>query len=217
MFTKDHQPIASEGYLFIGISLLLILIGFFVHKIVFVVFIFLCGFMIFFFRNPQRHPPADDNLVIAPADGRVVLLSEVKEERFLKKDTRCVSIFMSPLDVHVNRMPIAGVVKKVTYNKGKFITAFTHKASLDNEQNAILMQSEKGEEILFVQIAGWLARRIVCHAEEGQNWRQGAIFGMICFGSRIDVYLSNSYEVEVKVGDKVRAGESVLAKWNDKG
>lgn len=212
MFTKDHQPIASEGYPFIGISLLLVLIGFFVHKIVFVVFIFLCLFVVFFFRNPQRHPPAGDNLVIAPADGRVVQLSEVKEERFLKKDARCVSIFMSPLDVHVNRMPISGTVEKVTYNKGKFITAFVHKASLDNEQNAVLMRGEKGEEILFVQIAGWLARRIICHAEEGQNWRQGAIFGMIRFGSRVDIYLPLSYQIEVKVGDRVRGGESIIAR-----
>lgn len=124
-----------------------------------------------------------------------------------------MSIFMSPLNVHVNKIPVSGVVQEVKYNKGKYFPAFAEKASLDNEQNAIVVESEQGEKILFIQIAGWLARRIACYAKPGQHWNRGDLFGLIRFGSRVDVYLPLGHQILVQKGQKVKSGETILAQY----
>ncbi len=170
----------------------------------------LAVFAISFFRNPERHPPAGDGIVISPADGTVVYVGEVDEPRILKRRAVKVSIFMSVFNVHVNRMPESGRITEIHYNKGKFISANKEKSSLENEQNALVMETEKGGNIMFVQIAGLVARRIVCWVKPGDVLSRGDRFGLIMFGSRLDVYLPSGSEVRVKSGDKTRAGETIV-------
>ena len=169
----------------------------------------LCVFSAWFFRNPGRVIPAGERLVVAPADGRVVFVGEVEEPRYLKARALKVSIFMSVFDVHVNRAPETGRVSEIHYNKGKFISANLDKASLDNEQNALVMETKQGR-IMFVQIAGLVARRIVCWTKPGETLNRGERFGLIMFGSRVDVYLPPGSELRVRNGDRTRAGETVL-------
>ncbi len=167
-------------------------------------------FAVSFFRNPERCPPTGENLVVSPADGTVIYAGEVDEPRILKRRAVKVSIFMSVFNVHVNRMPESGRITEIHYNKGKFIAASRDKASLDNEQNALVMETENGGNIMFVQIAGLVARRIVCWARPGDTLRRGERFGLIMFGSRLDIYLPPGSEVKVKPGEKTRAGETVV-------
>ena len=204
--------IAPEGYPFIGISSAVTLLGWFVSPWIAVLFFALTLFVIYFFRNPKRVIPTDSAVVLSPADGKIIELADMREERFLKAEARKISIFMSPMDPHVNRVPVTGTVEEVSYNKGKFLTAFHEKASLANEQNAVVMKNEQGEKVLFIQIAGWLARRIVCYLKPGMRMAQGDIFGLIRFGSRMDVYVPMGYAIRVKMGERVKAGETVLAK-----
>ncbi len=167
-------------------------------------------FAVSFFRNPERRPPTGENLVVSPADGTVIYVGEVDEPRILKRRAVKVSIFMSVFNVHVNRMPESGRITEIHYNKGKFISANRDKASLDNEQNALVMETENGGNIMFVQIAGLVARRIVCWARPGDTLRRGERFGLIMFGSRLDIYLPPGSEVKVKPGDKTKAGETIV-------
>ena len=169
----------------------------------------LCIFSLWFFRNPGRTSPSGEGLVVAPADGRVVFVGEVDETRYLKAKALKVSIFMSVFDVHVNRAPENGRVSEMHYNKGKFISANLDKASLDNEQNALIIETAKGR-VMFVQIAGLIARRIVCWVKPGESLYRGERFGLIMFGSRLDLYLPVGTDVRVKVGDRTRAGETVV-------
>ncbi|MDO8518951.1 MAG: phosphatidylserine decarboxylase family protein [Deltaproteobacteria bacterium] len=204
--------IAREGYPFIGIALFLTVLGAFIHPFIAVFFAAGVLFTAYFFRNPKRRVPSDLNAVISPADGKIIVLDEMQEDRFLKERAKKISIFMSPLNAHINRVPVTGLVTDVAYNKGKFLTAFHEKASLANEQNAVVMKNAGGEKILFIQIAGWLARRIVCYLKPGESRTQGDIFGLIRFGSRMDVFVPVNYEIKVSMGEKVRAGETVLAR-----
>jgi phosphatidylserine decarboxylase len=165
------------------------------------------AFAVYFFRDPERAVPGDDRCVLSPADGRVVA---VVADRALDGPATRVSIFMSPLDVHVNRNPVSGVVEQVQHTAGKFRAAFADKASLDNERNAVVIQGG-GRRYLMVQIAGALARRIICHVAPGDRVQRGARFGMIMFGSRVDLYLPPGVEPVVHKGDRVRAGTSVVA------
>lgn len=151
-----------------------------------------------------------DNLVVSPADGKIIFVGEVDEGRLLKRRLKKVSVFMSPLNVHVNRAPVTGVIKKVEYTQGKFFGAFSDKASLDNEQNALVIESSIGDEILFVQIAGFLARRIVNYVQASDRLNVGEIFGLIRFGSRMDIYFPQDYQFRVKMKDCVKAGETIL-------
>lgn len=169
------------------------------------------GFFLNFFRDPERHAPQGDNLVVSPADGEIIIAeSDVDESRFLKDRAAKISIFMSPMNVHVNRAPVDGEVTGVHYNAGKYFAAWAEKASLDNEQNAIVMRSDEGRSIVFVQIAGFLARRIVCRVGAGTRCRRGERVGMIKLGSRVDVFIPGNVELRVKLGDRVTAGETVL-------
>ncbi len=146
---------------------------------------------------------------MVPADGTIL---SVREGEMLEgNDTTRVSIFMSPLNVHVNRSPVAGMVEKVVYKKGLFLKAYDENASIQNEQNLVVVRTAHGDQIGFVQIAGWLARRIICYAKEGETLGKGQIYGLIRFGSRMDVYLPKSFQVCVTVGGKVKAGETILA------
>lgn len=209
--TRKNNWIAIEGYPFIGLALILFVLSSFLYPLASIPFLILLLFVIYFFRNPRRSFVEDPKKVISAADGKVLEVTEVDENRIIHRRAKKVSIFMSPLNVHVNKIPLSGTVKKVVYNKGKFLTAFHEKASLDNEQNAVLIENESGKEVLFVQIAGWLARRIVCYAKEGELWKQGDIYGLIRFGSRVDFYLPLDSKIEVKEGDTVKSGETVIA------
>ena len=169
------------------------------------------GFCVYFFRDPERAPPADPRAVVSPADGRVVDVAAVEESQFLHAPTTKVSIFMSPLDVHVNRSPADGTIARVEHTAGKFRAAFEDKASLDNERTAMVLETPAGR-FLVVQIAGALARRIVFRRRPGDALGRGERFGLIMFGSRVDVYLPAGVVAAVAKGDRVRAGASVLAR-----
>lgn len=167
-------------------------------------------FTLNFFRDPDRTTPAGDNLVIAPADGEIVLIKEVQEDEFLKGSAVQVSIFMSPLNVHVNRFPISGTVQYFRYFPGEFLVAFDEKSSLRNERTHIGVEGG-AMRILFKQIAGFIARRIVAPIREGDRAVAGGRFGMIRFGSRVDVIMPKGLTLKVKLGEKTVAGETVLA------
>lgn len=167
-------------------------------------------FSLWFFRNPERHAPQGDRLVIAPADGKVIFVGEVDDARHLKSRAVKVSIFMNVFNVHVNRAPETGTIESILYNPGKFVSANLDKASLDNEQNGLVMVTDTGHRLAFVQIAGLIARRIVCWVKPGDHLKRGERFGMIMFGSRVDVYLPVGTDMKISVGDKTAAGETVL-------
>jgi phosphatidylserine decarboxylase len=167
-------------------------------------------FALNFFRDPERRTPQGTNSIISPADGTVVTVREVVEDRYIKGDAIQVSIFMSPLDVHVNRIPISGKVGYYDYVEGKFFAAFEDKASLDNEQTHIGIDNGKFK-VFFKQIAGFIARRIVCTVKVGDRVTAGERFGMIKFGSRVDVFVPKNSDIGVSMGQKTVAGETVLA------
>lgn len=207
--------IAPEGYrLIVGaaaVTLVLALLGW---AIVAAIALLLTLFFVNFFRDPDRLTPPGDHLVTSPADGKVVaVLDGVREERFLKGECRRVSIFMSPLDVHVNRIPVDGTVIDVARKAGQFHAAYLDKASEFNEQTAVLLEDKRGARILFVQIAGQLARRVICRLRPGDQVHRAERYGMITFGSRLDLYLPTSVEVSVKVGDRVSAGTTVIGAY----
>jgi phosphatidylserine decarboxylase len=178
------------------------------------VFFLLTLFVAFFFRDPDRTTPEDERYIIAPADGKVVTIeTNMREQRFLNAPATRVGIFMSPLDVHVNRVPIAGVVEAVRYQAGQFRPAFAADAAEVNEQNAVTLMDAHGRRVVFVQIAGILARRIICHLQGGERVAQGDRYGLIMLGSRVDVYCSPEVRVKVQVGQLVRAGETVIAEY----
>jgi phosphatidylserine decarboxylase len=167
-------------------------------------------FIAFFFRNPKRKIPSLQNIILSPADGRIVYLGECEEDRFLKEKALKVSIFMSLFDVHINRVPASGKVLERSYHPGQFWVANAEKSSLLNEQNALVLETEDRLKILLIQIAGFVARRIACYAKAGDTLRMGEIFGMIRFGSRIDLYLPAGVKPVVKVGQHVKGGESII-------
>ena len=167
-----------------------------------------------FFRDPERKPPEGDQHIVAPADGRIVVVKEVEASEYLRGRACQISIFMSPLNVHVNRNPVTGVVRHVRYVPGEFFAAFEDKASEKNEQTIIGVENLYGR-VLFKQIAGFIARRIVCSLDVGDSVKAGARFGMIKFGSRVDVFVPVDAVLKVKVGDSTVAGETVLADFRE--
>jgi phosphatidylserine decarboxylase len=173
----------------------------------------LAAFIVFFFRDPEREIPSREGLVLAPADGTVVGIDEVDETEFMKERARRVSIFLSPFNVHVNRAPADGEVKYFRFQAGRFLVASTPAASTENEQSIIGLETPYGK-ILFKQIAGILARRIVCDLREGHRVRRGERFGIIKFGSRMEVFLPLSTEVKVRLREKVKAGESIIGEFH---
>lgn len=163
-----------------------------------------------FFRNPSRFTPVDENHIIAPADGKVVVIEDVEEPEFFKGKRKQVSIFMSPLNVHVNRYPISGKVVYQRYYPGKYLVAWHPKSSTENERTTVVVENAK-TQVLFRQIAGALARRIVCYAKEGNAATQGTEYGFIKFGSRIDLFLPVDCKINVNLGQKTKGGETILA------
>jgi len=174
------------------------------------VFAVLTVFTAFFFRNPDRSIPPDPNLLVSPADGRIVAITHLDSHPQIDGPATRVSIFLSVFDVHVNRTPAAGTIDYVHYNPGKFFAAFEDKASELNEQTEIGMTTTGGHKIAFTQIAGLIARRIVCRLEPGQQVTAGELFGLIRFGSRTDLTVPAGWDIRVKIGDKVKGGESVI-------
>jgi phosphatidylserine decarboxylase len=167
-------------------------------------------FLVWFFRNPNRVPPEGGQFLVSPADGKVVEIDPCREERFLQTEMTRVGIFMSPVDVHVNRMPCAGKIGAIHYFPGRYLMAYHPKASLENEHQVMVIESDRGMKLLVVQIAGFLARRIEGWVGSGEHLECGERFGLIRLGSKVDLYLPTSVSVQVKVGDRVRAGESVI-------
>jgi phosphatidylserine decarboxylase len=170
----------------------------------------LTAFVCFFFRDPNRLVPDQEGAVVSPADGKILVMERVKESEFATEETLKISIFMSVFNVHVNRIPESGQVTDVVYHPGKFVSANLDKASKDNERNAVSLTLSGGQKIIVVQIAGLIARRIVCNIRKGDPLRRGERFGLIRFGSRLDVYLPPDTKPAVGVGDKVLAGTSIL-------
>jgi phosphatidylserine decarboxylase len=166
-----------------------------------------------FFRNPKRNTPANPEHIIAPADGKVVVIEEVEEPEYFKGKRIQVSIFMSPFNVHVNRYPISGKVKYVKYHPGLYLVAWHPKSSTDNERSTLVVEHESGKEILFRQIAGALARRIVYYSTIHDQAIQGNEFGFIKFGSRVDLFLPLGTKVTAQLNQVVTGGETVIAKW----
>jgi phosphatidylserine decarboxylase len=208
---ENQWPVAKEGLPFLVPSLLLTigvtLIGW---TVLAVLGILLTLFIAFFFRNPKREVPDLRNIILSPADGKVIYVGEAQEERFLKERTLKISIFMSILDVHINRSPATGKVAERSYHPGRFFVASAEKASLDNEQNALVLEMEDQSKILVVQIAGFIARRIVCYVQAGDRLKMGETFGLIRFGSRVDLYHPVNVKPTVRVGQHVKGGESIV-------
>ncbi len=165
-----------------------------------------------FFRDPSRNIPQGENIIIAPADGKVVVIEEVEEPEYFKDKRKQVSIFMSPINVHVNRVPVSGEVVYSQYHPGKYLVAWHPKSSTENERTTVVLK-QGNKEILFRQIAGALAKRIVNYAKPGMQYRMGQEYGFIKFGSRIDLYLPLDAEVMVNLEQKTTGGETIIAKW----
>jgi phosphatidylserine decarboxylase len=168
--------------------------------------------VLWFFRDPCRILPEAEDAVISPADGKIIRVEEIFDERFLQKNVIRISIFMNVFNVHVNRIPFSGTVQRVLLQPGKFYAADKDKAVLHNESCAVLLETSSGQRYAVVQIAGLIARRIVCRAEPGDQVQAGQRYGLIRFGSRVDLYLPKSSESLVRLGQKVCAGETILAK-----
>jgi phosphatidylserine decarboxylase len=177
-----------------------------------IIFFISASFFIFFFRDPQRKIPQEENLILAPADGRVLGLENFENYPFIDSSGTKLSIFLSLWDVHINRAPISGKVTSLKYNPGNFNPAFKKKASSENEQNEIWLENDK-VKLVLKQIAGILARRIVCHLKEGNEVKAGQRFGMIKFGSRVDIFLPEKVKIEVALNQKVKAGETVIGRF----
>ena len=166
-----------------------------------------------FFRDPERVIPAGEGLVVSPADGRVVSIAKVAGDSFFSQAATRISIFLSPLDVHINRVPVAGRIAGIKYRAGKFLAAYKDEASRQNEQNALTIVDTDGRKVGVVQIAGVLARRIVCKVNSGDNMERGARFGLIMFGSRTDLYLPPECCIEVAEGQRVKGGATIVGRF----
>jgi phosphatidylserine decarboxylase len=166
-------------------------------------------FVLFFFRDPERSVPEGKGVVVSPADGKVIVVKDIYEPDYLKQDVKQISIFLSVFNVHVNRTPYGGMVEAVKYNPGRFHVASVDKASLDNEQTAMVIVNGK-DKILVKQIAGLIARRIVCHAKPGDTLKTGERYGLIRFGSRVDIFLPKDADLKVKVGDRIKGAQDII-------
>ncbi len=203
---------AREGYPFILFFIFLtVLTAVMNMQWISAVSLLLTIFMFYFFRDPERDTPEDPNAFIAPADGKIIVIANTKEDEMLNTEMLKISIFMSPLNVHVNRTPCDGTVKKVTHYPGKFYKAYTEDASILNEHITMLMNSEQHGDVVLKQIAGSVARRCVCRVSPGASLKQGERYGIIKFSSRVDIFLPPDSKIKVKINDLVSAGETILA------
>ncbi len=219
------MTIHKEGYTSLAISITLLfiinaLIHFFLADLVWLKwFVYIISFALFvivlqFFRNPKITINPNDNHVICPADGKIVVIEHTQENEYFKDTRLQISVFMSPFNVHINRNPISGIVKFFKYHPGLYLVAWHPKSSTDNERTTVVVQNSRGFEILYRQIAGALARRIVWYVKEGDQVKQGDEFGFIKFGSRVDIFLPTDAKVNVTLGEVVKGGQTVLAELN---
>ena len=204
------NAIAKEGYpyiiIFAATTIVALLLG---GKWMVIAPFVITVFMFYFFRDPEREIPEGEGLFVSPADGKIILIKDVFEKEHLKADVKEISIFMSPFNVHVNRTPCDGKIKNIQHNKGKFMAAYKDEASFKNENIEMTLKTKYGD-ILVRQVAGYVARRAVCRANAGDSLKRGERYGIIKFSSRLDVYLPKNTEIKVKLGDRVRAGETVI-------
>lgn len=210
-----HPFIAREGWPFIATGVAVAaLIGFLVGWAWSIPLWLVVVFVVQFFRDPARTPPPESNLVVSPADGRIVSV-ERTQDPYLKRDSLRLSVFMNVFNVHSNRSPVDGTVREAWYSPGSFLNAALDKASSSNERNALWIRTDSGVDVTCVQVAGLIARRILCYTRAGDHLRRGERFGFIRFGSRVDVYLPADCTPRARVGDKVYAACSILAELND--
>lgn len=217
-FSQTAFPISKAGYPFI-FALAFITIVFAILGTIFIsfIFLFLTLFTCFFFRDPDRLVPISPSAIVSPADGKIIDISIVNNCPCLTGKYRKISIFMSIFNVHVNRAPFEGTVKQIDYYPGKYFSANLDKASKNNERNAILVQTKTGINICFVQIAGLVARRIICSIQPGNLLKKGQRIGLICFGSRLDLYIPLDVNLNVVKGNVVRAGSSIIGELSNVG
>ncbi len=214
MLDKIFPKIHPEGYKFLVIAIVLTLILYFFNTFLSLISLVLAIWVYYFFRDPERISINDENFLTSPADGEVLMINEIKGPKELGLEDKSfvkISIFMNVFDCHVNRTPCDGKISEILYKPGKFLNASLDKASEDNERNYYRIKNNQSEDIIVVQIAGLIARRIVCESSKDQDLKQGDRIGMIRFGSRADIYFQN-YKPLVKVGQKTIAGETLLAK-----
>ena len=208
---KKHKiPVAKEGWPFIlTLALFTLLLFVFGWKNIGLISFVLTLFVLSFFRDPERTVPEGRNVVVSPADGKVVVIKDIYEPDYLQEEVTQISIFLSVFNVHVNRAPIGGVIETVKYNPGRFHIASVDKASLDNEQIGMVIRD--GNRKIFVkQIAGFIARRVVCYAKPGDVIKKGERYGLIRFGSRADIFLPKDAEIKVQLGDKLKGARDII-------
>lgn len=204
-------PVAREGFPFIGLAAFLTLIFAVLGLTALTVLaLFATAFTLYFFRDPERFLPERRDALVSPADGKVILIEDVMDQAFTGGPAHKISIFMNVFDVHVNRIPCDGSVDRIMYTPGRFYSADSDRGALHNEYCATLLSTSSGRKIAFVQVAGLIARRIVCWLEPGDRVQRGRRFGLIRFGSRVDLYLPMETEIKVTVGQKVTAGETII-------
>jgi phosphatidylserine decarboxylase len=207
---NQNTPIAVEGYPFVlGAAFVTLVFALLSWKNPALLALGVTFFIAYFFRNPQRLSPEGENLVLSPADGVVIFLGNAPEKH-LGEEMLKISIFMSVFNVHINRVPLSGRVSDTFYVRGKFLDVRDEKATFENEQSGMVLETEKGQKIVVVQVAGLIARRIISYPEKGDVLRRGSRYGLIRFGSRLDVYLPKDLDLKVAIGDKTVAGETVL-------
>ena len=208
--------IAAQGYPFILAGVVLIFLGVIGGwPWITVLGVVSGGFFAYFFRDPERDIPPEPGVIVSPADGKVVRVDEVPAWQDYPESAKRVAIFMNVFDVHVNRAPVAGAVAAIAHRPGRFKAAFYEEAAQQNEQRLTLLESNAGHPVLVVQIAGLLARRILGWVQPGQPLGRGERLGMICFGSRVDVYLPRETEIQVQVCDRLKAGSSIIGRWHE--
>ncbi len=208
---RSILPVAQPGLIFILITILITgVLFYFGWSLSAWVFVGITLFVCWFFRDPHRDIPVDEKSLISPADGKVIVIEKLKECEYLPDPCIKVSIFMNVFNVHVNRVPFNGVVQKVLYNPGKFMNASFDKASIHNERNALIIKTDQGRSFAVVQIAGLIARRIVNCVEQGEKLKKGDRYGMIRFGSRLDLYLPHDFNIAVNIGEKTKAGSTII-------
>jgi phosphatidylserine decarboxylase len=209
---NHHSPIVAEGLPLIAVPAVFAVIALaFGWRIPAAIFCLLAFFVVWFFRNPEREIYGNAKLIVSPADGKILRVEEVAGHGLLEGPLKKISIFMSVFNVHVNRMPCEGVIEDVRYHEGSFVSANLDKASQDNERNELLIRMPDGGKILVIQIAGFIARRIVCWAVRGMCLQKGERFGLIRFGSRLEVFLPSDTHILVTADDKVTGGQTPIA------
>lgn len=213
---KKHKvPVAKEGWPFIlALAIFTLLLFVFGWTSTGLISLVLTLFVLSFFRDPERTVPEGRNVVVSPADGKVVVIKDIYEPDYLKQEVTQISIFLSVFNVHVNRAPIGGVIETVKYNPGRFHIASVDKASLDNEQIGMVIR-DGDRKILVKQIAGFIARRVVCYAKPGDVIKKGERYGLIRFGSRADIFLPKDAEIKVQLGDKIKGARDIIGLLNN--